>query len=46
MMSDKNINPLILDPINIDLNKLFSLSYTFENLRIFMSSFKKSIFND
>ena len=42
MMSDKNINPLILDPINIDLNKLFSLSYTFENLRIFMSSLLKN----
>ena len=42
-MSDKmNENPLILEPINVDLNKLFSLSYTFENLKSFMSSLSKN----
>ena len=42
-MSEKiNENPLILEPINVDLNKLFSLSYTFENLKSFMSSLSKN----
>lgn len=42
-MSDKIENkPLILESIDIDLNKLFSLSYTFDNLKSFMSSLSKN----
>ena len=34
--------PLILEQVNIDLNKLFSLSYTFDNLKSFISSLSKN----
>ena len=34
--------PLILEQINLDLNKLFSLSYTFDNLKSFISSLSKN----
>ena len=36
-----NINNF-LEPINIDLNKLFSLSYTFDNLKAFMKHMIKN----
>ena len=39
-MSD--LKPMILESIDIDLNKLFSLSYTFDNLKSFMSSLLKN----
>ena len=39
-----NENPLILQSIDIDLNKLLSFSYTFDNLKTFMSSLNKNQF--
>ena len=39
-----NENPLILQSIDIDLNKLLSFSYTFDNLKAFMSSISKNQF--
>ena len=46
-MSDNKLTivdnkPLILESIDIDLNKLFTLSYTFDNLKSFMSSLSKN----
>ena len=38
---DFNINNL-LEPINIDFDKLFSLSYTFDNLKTFMKNILKN----
>ena len=38
---DININNL-LEPINIDFDKLFSLSYTFDNLKTFMKNILKN----
>ena len=37
-----NAKPLILETNNIDLNRLISFSYTFENLKKFMSSIKNN----
>ena len=43
MFDDKaSDKPLILEQVNIDLNKLFSLSYTFDNLKSFISSISKN----
>ena len=43
MFDDKTSDkPLILEQVNIDLNKLFSLSYTFDNLKSFISSISKN----
>lgn len=43
MFDDKaSDKPLILQQVNIDLNKLFSLSYTFDNLKSFISSISKN----
>ena len=41
-MTEEEQNPNInniLEPIDIDLDKLFSLSYTFDNLKSFMKIF-------
>ena len=32
----------LLEPINIDFDKLFSLSYTFDNLKAFMKNILKN----
>ena len=41
-LEKKDEKPLILETIDIDLNKLFSLTYTFDNLKSFMSSLSKN----
>ena len=44
-MTEEEQNPninTILEPIDIDLDKLFSLSYTFDNLKSFMKNILKN----
>ena len=42
MTEKTNFNPLILESIDVDINKLLSFSYTFDNLKKFMKSLIKN----